>query len=105
MVKVKIMELTAANAHILLDGLLLENKIKISSEKTDTPIEPIDDRYELYNLYEEEKQVEEVKMLSDKIDEPLLDLDKCSLNELINILQSFANDLLLMFIKLVLVHT
>jgi AAA+ ATPase superfamily predicted ATPase len=39
----------------------------------------------------EEKQVEEVKMLSDKINEPLLDLDKCSLNELFNILQSFAN--------------
>jgi hypothetical protein len=38
-----------------------------------------------------EKLVEEVKMLSDKIDEPLLDLDKCSLNELINILQSFSN--------------
>jgi hypothetical protein len=31
-------------------------------------------------------------MLSDNIKEPLLDLDKCSLNELINILQSFAND-------------
>jgi hypothetical protein len=30
-------------------------------------------------------------MLSDKIDEPLLDLGKCFLNELINILQSFAN--------------
>jgi hypothetical protein len=38
------------------------------------------------------KEVEEVKMLSDNIKEPLLDLDKCSLNELINILQSFAND-------------
>jgi hypothetical protein len=38
----------------------------------------------------EEKEVEEVKMLSDNIKEPLLDLDKCSLNELINILQSFA---------------
>jgi hypothetical protein len=31
-------------------------------------------------------------MLSDNIKEPLLDLDKCSLNELINILQRFAND-------------
>jgi hypothetical protein len=31
-------------------------------------------------------------MLGDKIDEPLLDLDKCNLNEVINILQSFAND-------------
>jgi hypothetical protein len=38
------------------------------------------------------KQVDDVKMLSDKINEPLLDLDKCSLNELINIFQSFAND-------------
>ena len=40
----------------------------------------------------EEKQVEEIKMLSDKINEPLLDLDKCSLNELITLLQKFAND-------------
>jgi hypothetical protein len=40
----------------------------------------------------EEKEVEEVKMLSDNIKELLLDLDKCSLNEIINILQSFAND-------------
>jgi hypothetical protein len=31
-------------------------------------------------------------MLSDNINEPLLDLDKCNLNELINIFQSFAND-------------
>jgi hypothetical protein len=31
-------------------------------------------------------------MISNSINEPLLDLDKCSLNELINILQSFAND-------------
>jgi hypothetical protein len=30
-------------------------------------------------------------MLSYKINEPLLDLDKCSLNELINILQSLSN--------------
>jgi hypothetical protein len=40
----------------------------------------------------EEKEVEEVKMLSDNIKEPLLDLDKCSLNELINILQKIYND-------------
>jgi hypothetical protein len=33
----------------------------------------------------EGKEVEEVKMLSDNIKEPLLDLDKCSWNELINI--------------------
>jgi hypothetical protein len=41
----------------------------------------------------EEKEVEEVKMLNDNNKEPLLDLDKCSLNELINIFQSFDNDL------------
>lgn len=40
----------------------------------------------------EEKKVEEVKMLSDTISDPLLDLDKCSLNELITILQKFSND-------------
>jgi hypothetical protein len=40
----------------------------------------------------EEKQVEEIKMLSDKITEPLLDLDRCSLNELITLLQNFANN-------------
>jgi hypothetical protein len=40
----------------------------------------------------EEKEVEEVKMLSDNVNEPLLNLDKCSLNELINILQNFSND-------------
>jgi hypothetical protein len=40
----------------------------------------------------EAKEVEEVKMLPDNIKEPLLGLDKCSLNELINILQRFAND-------------
>jgi hypothetical protein len=39
----------------------------------------------------EEKEVEEVTMLSDNIKEPLLDLDKCSLIELINMLQNFAN--------------
>jgi hypothetical protein len=38
-----------------------------------------------------DKQVEEVKMLSET-KEPLLDLDKCSLYELINILQKFSND-------------
>jgi hypothetical protein len=31
-------------------------------------------------------------MLSDNVNEPLLNLDKCSLNELVNILQNFAND-------------
>ena len=52
----------------------------------------------------EEKKVEEIKMLSDKIAEPLLDLDKCSLNELIWL--CYKNLLMIplsMFIKLVLV--
>jgi hypothetical protein len=38
-----------------------------------------------------EKQVEEVKMLSE-VKEPLLDLENCSLHELIYILQQFASD-------------
>jgi hypothetical protein len=42
--------------------------------------------------FTKKKEVEEVKMFSDNIKEPLLNLDKCSLNELINILQNFAND-------------
>jgi hypothetical protein len=86
------LELTIDDAHNILDGLLLEHKIKSSLEKSWTPEEPFDDRNELYKLNMEEKEVEQVKMLSDNIKEPLLDLDKCSLNELINILQSFAND-------------
>ena len=40
----------------------------------------------------ETKQVEEIKMLSDTITEPLLDLDKCSLHELMSILQNIAKD-------------
>jgi hypothetical protein len=39
----------------------------------------------------EEKEVEEVKNALCNVNEPLLNLDKCSLNELINILQNFAN--------------
>jgi hypothetical protein len=35
----------------------------------------------------------------DNIKEPLLDLDKCILNELINLLQFFANYPFSMFIK------
>jgi hypothetical protein len=80
------LELTAAEAQTLLDGLLLEKKIHDSLDKTDIPCEPFDDRYEIY------ERAEEVKILSNNIREPLLDIYKCSLNELINILQSFAND-------------
>ena len=42
-------------------------------------------------LIEKERKVEEVKMLSE-VKEPLLDLDNCSLHELISILQKFASD-------------
>jgi hypothetical protein len=38
-----------------------------------------------------EKKVEEVKILSE-VKDPLLDLEKCSLHELINILKKFASD-------------
>jgi hypothetical protein len=38
-----------------------------------------------------EKQVEQVNFFNE-VNEPLLDLDKCSLHELINILQKFSND-------------
>jgi hypothetical protein len=31
-------------------------------------------------------------MLSDNVNEPILNLDKCSLSELINVFQNFAND-------------
>jgi hypothetical protein len=41
-------------------------------------------------------------MLSDNIKEHLLDLDKCSLNELINIFKDLLMILLSMFIKSVL---
>jgi hypothetical protein len=42
--------------------------------------------------FTKKKEVEEVKMLSDNIKEPLLYRDTCSLNELINILQKNSND-------------
>jgi hypothetical protein len=45
-----------------------------------------------YEDEEEEKQVEEVKMLSDTITKSLLDLDKCCFNEPMNIFQKFATD-------------
>jgi hypothetical protein len=42
--------------------------------------------------FTKKKKLEEVKMLSDNIKEPLLYRDTCSLNELINILQKNSND-------------
>jgi hypothetical protein len=38
-----------------------------------------------------EKEIEEVKMLSE-VKDPLLDLEKCSLHEVMSILQKFASD-------------
>jgi hypothetical protein len=49
------LELTAAEAQTLLDGLLLEKKIQDSLDKMDIPCEPFDDRYEIYDLREEKK--------------------------------------------------
>jgi hypothetical protein len=80
------LELTTSEAQNLLDGILLERKIYDGLNATNIPGKPFDDRYEIY------ERVEEVKMLFDNVNEPLLNLEKCSLSELINILQNFAND-------------
>jgi hypothetical protein len=50
-----------------------------------------DDRHENFELYNREKEIEEVKMFSEA-SKPLLGLDKRSLNELIAILEKFATD-------------
>jgi hypothetical protein len=55
------LELTTDDALKLLDSLLLEHKIGSSLEKSGATEEPFDDRYELYKLNVEEKEVEEVK--------------------------------------------
>ena len=49
------------------------------------------DRYEIFDLYDRRVKVEEVKMLSE-VNDPLIDLEKSSLHELISILQKFASD-------------
>ena len=85
------MNTTSANTHILLDGLLLEVKIKESLEKAQVPEDVFDDRYEIFDLYNRGRKVEEVKMLSE-VKEPLLDLENCSLHELISILQKISSD-------------
>ena len=76
---------TIADAYILLDGLLLEVKIKESLEKAQVPEDVFDDRHEIFNLYDRGRKVEEVKMLSE-VKEPLLDLENCILHESISIL-------------------
>jgi hypothetical protein len=82
--------ITASNDYVLLDGLLLDVKIMESLEKTEVPEEVFDDIYEIFNLHSREKKYRR-KMLSETKDS-LLDLDKCSLHELIDIFQKFSND-------------
>jgi hypothetical protein len=70
----------------------LENKHEMSPSVNSTstfkqhPGETLKDAW-----VKKEKNVEEVKMLSE-VKDPLLNLEKCSLHELINILQNFASD-------------
>ena len=52
------MNITANNAYILLDGILLEVKVKESLEKAKVPEDVFDDRYEIFNLYNRDKQLE-----------------------------------------------
>jgi hypothetical protein len=54
-------------------------------------VDVFDDRHEIFNLYNIDKKVEEVKIIRE-VKEPLLDLENCSLHELISILQKFASD-------------
>jgi hypothetical protein len=60
------MNTNATNSLLLLDSLLVEVKIKKSFEKAKVPEEDFDDLHEIFKLYNREKEVEEVKMLSDK---------------------------------------
>ena len=85
------MNTAATDTHYLLDGLLLEVRIKESLEKAQVLEDVFDDRYELFNLYNRDRKVEKFKMLSE-VKEPFVDLEKCSLHELISILQKFASD-------------
>ena len=48
------MNLSASNTYCLLDGLLLEEKIKESLDKAQVPEEVFDDRYEIFDLYNRE---------------------------------------------------
>ena len=57
------MNTTAANTHILLDGLLLEVKIKESLEKAQVPEDVFDDRCEMFDLYNRERKLRKLKCL------------------------------------------
>jgi hypothetical protein len=52
------MNTITANALTLLDGLLVEVKIKKSLEKAKVLEENFDDRHEIFKLYNREKKVE-----------------------------------------------
>jgi hypothetical protein len=70
---------------ILEESTLFLININVDKEKQTNMLEP--------PMTTNDKQVEEVKMLSEtKQKKPLLDLDKCSLYELINNLKKFSND-------------
>jgi hypothetical protein len=71
------MNLTTQYAFVMQDGFLIELKIIRSLEKAQVLEDDFDDRHEIFDLYNREKKIEEVKMLSEAR-EPLLDLDKCS---------------------------
>jgi hypothetical protein len=68
---------------VLKESTMFLGDKKFEKQEKTTNLEPL--------MITNDKQVEEVKMLSETR-EPLLDLDKCSLNELITILQKFSND-------------
>jgi hypothetical protein len=89
--------------HLTREIVAIKNQMqdKLNEESIKYFQDIIDRSWEILHQMEEEEnesimvveeKAEEVKKISDNIKEPLLDLDKCSLNELINILQSFAND-------------
>ena len=85
------MNMSASNTYYLLDGLLLEAKIKESLDKAQVPEEVFDDRYEIFDLYNRGVKVEEVNMLSE-VNDPFLDLKNCILQELISTLNFFSSD-------------
>ena len=60
-------------------------------KKPKCPKNVFDDSHEIFNLYNRERKVDKVKMLSE-VKEPLLDLENCNLLEIISILQKIASD-------------
>jgi hypothetical protein len=75
----------------MLGDFLIEVKIIRTLEKAKVPEDDFDDRHEIFDLYNRKKKIEEVKMLRE-VREPLFDLDKCSLHELVAIVEKFSKD-------------